>query len=342
MGPKPASIFAGGWTAAKAAKLEKIELPEKTKCNRCHKVKAMSHFSNKQQLDLKHRIAGTNGEKAKSAIAEIITCRTCTGGPVNELTCCICGEVKGLDGFSKAQRKDPDLARCILCLHEQSEEVWAHSAVGNREPDAGSSDSDDDSDNDYGYDDTTTNAYSSASYRDNADLHHATSALDAVNLSKHDKTYGASEQPKGKTVATQSDLLGSYSDDDSTDTAWGKGKGKAKENDWQSFASKKSRKQNSQFTGFDSQGGAHRQVRAPSTVFSNDSVEITTSVRSGPSAQVASSRSKFAKIPAVRGKANMQKPDNVTQQMKAAAIGRTVAYHGDEDDSSGDDDWGTL
>ena len=127
----------------------------------------MSHFSNKQQIDLKHRIAGTNGEKAKSAIAQIITCRTCTGGPVNELTCCICGEVKGLDGFSKAQRKDPDLARCILCLHQQSEEVWAHTAVGNREPDAGSSDDDDDDDDDdeYGYDDTISNTYSSVSHR---------------------------------------------------------------------------------------------------------------------------------------------------------------------------------
>ena len=129
-----------------------------------------------------------------------------------------------------------------------------------------------------------------ASYRDDVDVRHATSALDTVNLSKHDKTYGASEQPKGKTVVTQSDLLGSYSDEDSTGNVFGKGKGKAKENDWQSFASKKSRKQDSHFTGFDSQGGAHRQVRAPSTVFSNDSVEITTSVRSGPSAQVRTRR----------------------------------------------------
>lgn len=130
----------------------------RTRCNRCHKVKAISNFSNKQQLDLKHRIAGPHGEKAKSAVAEIITCRTCTGGPVNELTCSICGEVKGLDGFSKAQRRDPDRARCILCLHEQSEEHWAHTDVRQQA-------SDDDTSDDDSYDETATNPYTSVGRR---------------------------------------------------------------------------------------------------------------------------------------------------------------------------------
>lgn len=72
-------------------------------------------------MTLRHRIAGPNGHKAKSAIAEIITCRTCIGGPINELTCSICGEVKGLDGFSKAQRKDPDEAVSLLHLATQQQ-----------------------------------------------------------------------------------------------------------------------------------------------------------------------------------------------------------------------------
>ncbi|KAL8692006.1 MAG: hypothetical protein Q9218_002877 [Villophora microphyllina] len=64
----------------------------RTKCKVCHKIKTISNFSNKQLIDLRHRITGPNGDKARSAVAEIITCRACTGGPVNELTCCICGE----------------------------------------------------------------------------------------------------------------------------------------------------------------------------------------------------------------------------------------------------------
>ncbi|KAL8788126.1 MAG: hypothetical protein Q9213_001884 [Squamulea squamosa] len=83
---KPASIFAGGWTPANAA----------------------VHFSKKQQMDLKQHLA--QSEKAKSPIAEVICCRACSEKAVHELTCSICGEPKSLDGFSKAQRKDPDHA----------------------------------------------------------------------------------------------------------------------------------------------------------------------------------------------------------------------------------------
>ncbi|KAL8680166.1 MAG: hypothetical protein Q9186_003633 [Xanthomendoza sp. 1 TL-2023] len=135
---KPANIFAGGWSEQKA---------QKTRCKACHKIKAMTHFSAKQQLDLKHRIAGPHGEKAASAIAEIITCRACNGGSNYEMTCVICGEPKGLAAFSKAQRKDPDNARCLLCVNEHVTEPWAH-VERNEEL------SDEDSDND-----STTDTY---------------------------------------------------------------------------------------------------------------------------------------------------------------------------------------
>ncbi|KAL8641669.1 MAG: hypothetical protein Q9228_001551 [Teloschistes exilis] len=231
MGSKPPNIFAGGWTPQKAAKLNQTQLPEKTRCQNCHKIKTINNFSNKQLMILRHRIAGSNGDKAKSAIAEIITCRTCTGGPINELTCSICGEVKGLDGFSKAQRKDPDEARCILCLHQQSEEGWAHAEPNHEDSE------DDDSD-----DSTTTNPYTSVSYRTDPQVNAASTALKAVNLSEHDKIYGEQAQAKVSTAETHSDLLGSYSDDGFTPVTSSKGKGKAKAqgDEWQSFASKSS------------------------------------------------------------------------------------------------------
>lgn len=34
----------------------------------------------------------------------------CTGGQVVELHCCMCDKTKGLDKFSKAQRRNPDKA----------------------------------------------------------------------------------------------------------------------------------------------------------------------------------------------------------------------------------------
>ncbi|KAL9583371.1 MAG: hypothetical protein Q9212_002744 [Teloschistes hypoglaucus] len=305
MGPKPANIFAGGWTAQKAAK---------TRCQNCRKIKGINNFSNKQLMTLRHRIAGPGGDKAKSAIAEIITCRMCTGGPVNELTCSICGEVKGLDGFSKAQRKDPDEARCILCLHQQSEEGWAH-ADPNREDSE-----DDDSD-----DSATTNPYTSVSYRTDPQVNTVSTALKEVNLSKHDKTHGEPAEAQAPTADTQSDLLGSYSDDGFTPvtSSKGKGKGKSKADDWQSFANEGSDKKG--FSGYGSNGSAHRQNRGASSVFSEDTA-AKACVPKG-------SRARFAKIP--RGNDRVV-PDNVRQQLKALATGRTVDY---KYGSSSDDEY---
>ncbi|KAL8742390.1 MAG: hypothetical protein Q9190_005115 [Brigantiaea leucoxantha] len=109
---KQKSIFAGGWTAEKQRQLDSAKLPDKTKCNTCKKIKAISHFSNKQQSLLRDNIARV-GERARTPTAETITCRTCVGSQVHELRCMICDEVKGLHAFAKAQRKDPDTAARI-------------------------------------------------------------------------------------------------------------------------------------------------------------------------------------------------------------------------------------
>ena len=39
-----------------------------------------------------------------------IKCRTCTGQQVIEMECIMCDTVKELDGFYKAQRRNPDQA----------------------------------------------------------------------------------------------------------------------------------------------------------------------------------------------------------------------------------------
>ncbi|KAI4126446.1 MAG: hypothetical protein LQ347_004970 [Umbilicaria vellea] len=47
-----------------------------------------------------------------------VKCRICTGQQVNEMTCVVCDKVKDLDGFSKAQRRTPDTARCLECVRD--------------------------------------------------------------------------------------------------------------------------------------------------------------------------------------------------------------------------------
>ena len=39
-----------------------------------------------------------------------IKCRACTGQQTMEMLCIICDTTKGLEGFTKAQRRDPDRA----------------------------------------------------------------------------------------------------------------------------------------------------------------------------------------------------------------------------------------
>ncbi len=39
-----------------------------------------------------------------------LRCANCTSKQVTEMECCICEQVKGLDGFTKAQRRTPDTA----------------------------------------------------------------------------------------------------------------------------------------------------------------------------------------------------------------------------------------
>ncbi|KAI9805442.1 MAG: hypothetical protein M1825_000693 [Sarcosagium campestre] len=114
-------------------KLKSVTLPEQIKCLACKKIRDQSYYSQKQLNDLAFRIS-RNGPVPMNRTA--IKCRQCTGGQVTEMACYICEEVKGLDGFSKAQRRMPDHARCLTCLarHEETEPGL--------EPDSGSEHSD--------------------------------------------------------------------------------------------------------------------------------------------------------------------------------------------------------
>ncbi|KAI4186280.1 MAG: hypothetical protein L6R41_003580 [Letrouitia leprolyta] len=313
---KPASVFAGGWSADKAAKLANVQLPDKTRCKGCHKLKALGLFSNKQLTDLRQRVAGPHGEKAKAPTAEVITCRTCTSGQIQELTCFICNETKGLEAFGKTQRKDPDRAG----MQKWADRDW------NNEDSAGEASDDDE------YSRTiTTNPYDTASYQRDDTVSAVSSALKEVNLAAPNNSYGHKKSQNRSTFVTQSDLFGSYRDagGPSERASDIKGKGKERETNWQSFAATQ-RPDPVVFTGYDSKSGAHRQVHSPSVAAREQSVEIVTDKPRGRSnvSKPKGGKHAFAKPP--RGPSPEMRKDSVINSLKNAAVGRTVSYSDDE------------
>ena len=106
------SIYAGGYDKEKKAKLEATKLPEKIKCQSCNKLKVPDSFSNNQLLDFKQRLA--RNPRLALPTSAIITCRQCQPNQVHELECSQCGQMKSLDGFTKAQRRDPDRAVSVF------------------------------------------------------------------------------------------------------------------------------------------------------------------------------------------------------------------------------------
>ncbi|KAF2090276.1 hypothetical protein K490DRAFT_54669 [Saccharata proteae CBS 121410] len=88
-------------------------VPDKIKCDRCKKLKGRMNYSNKRILDLEERIS--RGQ------SKTVTCSACLGGQVQELECRMCLKWKGLDDFAKAQRKNPDGAKCNKCMLRQLE-----------------------------------------------------------------------------------------------------------------------------------------------------------------------------------------------------------------------------
>ena len=72
-------------------------------------------FSEKQLNDLRNGLASSQ-IKANEALKGWITCRVCTGVQNSEMQCIICEKIKGLDGFAKTQRRDPDNAVSLRLL----------------------------------------------------------------------------------------------------------------------------------------------------------------------------------------------------------------------------------
>lgn len=189
-------------------------------------------------------------------------------------------------------------------------------------------------DDDYGRT-VTTNPYETSSYQRDDTVSAVSSALKEVNLAAHDSAYGHKQSKMGSTIITQSDLLGSYHDAGLSSGPASSEKGKGKESEsltvnWQSFANAQRDNKPVEFTGYDSKGGAHRQLHNPSIAASEQSVEIVTDKPRGRSSvsRPKGGKSAFAKPP--RGPSPALRKDSVITALKNAATGRTVNYSDDE------------
>ncbi|KAL8797142.1 MAG: hypothetical protein Q9195_000609 [Heterodermia aff. obscurata] len=152
---KPYSIYAGGYSEEKKARLQATKLPEKLRCKQCKKLKVTDGYSQRQLLDFRQRLA-RNPALASESTASVV-CRTCTGGQVTELECTQCNTIKALEGFTKAQRRDPDFARCILCVNLDLKEPTA-GLEGGRDDESTDDNSDDNDGMTNPYADTVSNA----------------------------------------------------------------------------------------------------------------------------------------------------------------------------------------
>ncbi|KIW58543.1 hypothetical protein, variant [Exophiala xenobiotica] len=84
-------------------------------CANCSRKLFRSRYSNNQIQKFQEKVyhARRGGEAA-----ELPRCRDCTADNRVELKCTGCMFTKGIDCFAKAQRKDPDNAKCFPCQQE--------------------------------------------------------------------------------------------------------------------------------------------------------------------------------------------------------------------------------
>ncbi|KAI9820611.1 MAG: hypothetical protein M1827_004980 [Pycnora praestabilis] len=280
------SPHAGGYNAAAARQLEQVQIPDKIKCKLCKKVKMQSAYSKRQLGDLRTEIFH-NG-KINTTVTAYVRCRQCTAQQNNELTCIICDEIKPLDGFAKAQRRNADTARCLNC-------VYMHLSV---EPGVEPVDSDDDDSNSNPYDsDDLYGAY------DSEDPIPTTTLNGFSKLSVTDPSMSEIMKPGG-TVSLDGGVALPHQSAHSSNSGQGDGT-------WQSFADSAWLEQEREdrlmknptgvgipFTGYDPYGLAHSRVRASSTIATEHTTGMTGTV--GERATPLTGGGGFAKIKAAK------------------------------------------
>jgi hypothetical protein len=319
----PKSTFANGWTSEKAAKLMQQQLPDKVRCSICKRVKTTTTYSNKQIMDLRHHL-----QLGYDINHSPIKCRKCAQTQNQELSCAVCNETKALDGFSKAQRRNPDRARCLECVNDH----LATRAV-QKEDWEGYSSAEDEDDTEYGSE-GGSNPYESydATYTA-SDVDGVSSSMNKLTMQNLGNLAGPGDHNHAASEA--------FSGIESERGTKGNVPARSTENNpdgsvWREYANVNAKSANAktgtEYTGWDSRGNAFQRVRAPSTVMSDEyGFNSARAPRSSGFAKVKSDARTFAKAP--RGPS--PPPPSVSSRVVA---GRQVRY----DDSETDEEFAVI
>ncbi|EWC47682.1 hypothetical protein DRE_03302 [Drechslerella stenobrocha 248] len=98
----------------------RISYPDNIVCYVCNREKPQSQYSTRQLTRWRSTIYQPYAPGGRVRGEARTTCKACTPDQTTELTCIVCGETNGLSHFANAQRKNPDRARCKVCIKEQS------------------------------------------------------------------------------------------------------------------------------------------------------------------------------------------------------------------------------
>ncbi|KAK0280019.1 hypothetical protein LTR35_008169 [Friedmanniomyces endolithicus] len=120
--------------------VQRVIVPDRIKCTRCHKIKIRSAFSANQQNELKAKIL--EDARFNPLLSEWVSCLECTpSGQRFEFKCNDCDIVKGRARFYKTQLRNPDSAICIDCSNTRRDtEPGGDSRDGSGSDGSGNSD----------------------------------------------------------------------------------------------------------------------------------------------------------------------------------------------------------
>ncbi|KAL6717449.1 hypothetical protein ACLMJK_005364 [Lecanora helva] len=300
--PKIRNFYGGGWSKQKK---------DISKCFECGKIKTTKiAFSEKQQNDLRHGIASRQvsvGDNFKGWI----TCRTCVGVQKHEMVCVVCDTVKGLEGFAKAQRRDPDNARCMTCIADVANETPVDKKTGAVDDDQDDEDSDSDSEsNIYGSNIDDTDDLEASNHGVPLPPHLRTENQDP--RSSRDSRTPASTARNSATASRTSSVAGSSRPSYANIAGW-------------QNMSRENASGTGNSTAYDSKGNAFQKTFSSTASTVSDDSEATTTE---PVKEARANRSNFAKVPAVQRKA-------VAPEYHG---GKTVNYDSESDDDDDDED----
>ncbi|KAM3578322.1 hypothetical protein VKS41_009264 [Umbelopsis sp. WA50703] len=94
--------------------------PQTYDCMFCKRNLPADAFSKTQLSKATYNPWAPHGYNKKKQ--QQICCKQCSPGQSSTLTCMVCTKTKPLEGFAKAQRRNAEKARCLICMQKYHDE----------------------------------------------------------------------------------------------------------------------------------------------------------------------------------------------------------------------------